>query len=137
MHPPVEDAEHLLQVLSDTRSPAALQLLGYASAAQRAAGVSRLVLHALVRFLRAPIRGKRHSRSRSRLVDLGEMGRDQELHHALHLCSGRREFTGMELKRPLVNFEGGGLHVRRAASARNGGGGSNGTTLPCRIPFSS
>jgi hypothetical protein len=49
---PVEDAEHQLQVLSD-----ALQLVGYASAAQRAAGVSRLVLHA--RFLRATIRGKR------------------------------------------------------------------------------
>jgi hypothetical protein len=46
-------------VLSDARSPAALQLLGYASAAQRAAGVSRLVLHALARFLRATIRGKR------------------------------------------------------------------------------
>jgi hypothetical protein len=56
---PVKDAEDQLQVLSDTRSPAALQLLGYASAAQRAAGVSRLVLHALVRFLRATIRGKR------------------------------------------------------------------------------
>ena len=44
---PVDDAER-----QDARSPAALQLLGYASAAQRAAGVSRLVLHALVRFLR-------------------------------------------------------------------------------------
>jgi hypothetical protein len=98
---PIDDAEHQLQVLSDARSPAALQLLGYASAAQRAAGVSRLVLHALVRFLRAPIRGKRPFAVASRLVDLGEMGRDQELHHALRLCSGRREFTGMELKRPL------------------------------------
>jgi hypothetical protein len=48
-----------LQVLSDARSPAALQLLGYASAAQRAAGVIRLALHTLVRFLRATIRGKR------------------------------------------------------------------------------
>ena len=48
----VDDAEYHLQVHSDARSPAALQLLGYASAAQRAAGVSRLVLHALVHFLR-------------------------------------------------------------------------------------
>ena len=40
----VDIAEHQLQVLSDARSPAALQVLGYASAAQRAAGVSRLVL---------------------------------------------------------------------------------------------
>jgi hypothetical protein len=38
---PVEDAEHQLQVHANARSPAALQLLGYASAAQRAAGVSR------------------------------------------------------------------------------------------------
>jgi hypothetical protein len=37
---PVDDAEHQLQVLSYARSPAALQLLGYASAAQRAAGVN-------------------------------------------------------------------------------------------------
>jgi hypothetical protein len=44
-------AEHKLQVLSDARSPAALQLLGYASAAQRAAGVSRLVPHVLLRLL--------------------------------------------------------------------------------------
>ena len=36
--------EHQLQVLSDARSPVALQLLGCASAAQRAASVSRLVL---------------------------------------------------------------------------------------------
>ena len=48
---PVDDAEHKLQVLSDARSPAALQLLGYASAAQRAAGVSRLVPHVLLRLL--------------------------------------------------------------------------------------
>ena len=47
MHLPVDDAEHQLQVLRYPRSPAALQLLGYASAAQRAAGVSRL---ALMRF---------------------------------------------------------------------------------------
>jgi IS5 family transposase len=40
---PVDEAEHKLQVLSDARSPAALQFLGYASAAQRAAGVRRLV----------------------------------------------------------------------------------------------
>ena len=46
---PVEDAEHQLQVHSNAHSPAAPQLLGYASAAQRAAGVIRLVLHALVR----------------------------------------------------------------------------------------
>ena len=32
---PVDDAEHQLQVLSDARSPAALQFVGYASAAQR------------------------------------------------------------------------------------------------------
>jgi hypothetical protein len=57
MHLPIDDAEHQLQVFPDARSPAALQLVGYASAAQRAAGVSRLVLHA--RFLRATIRGKR------------------------------------------------------------------------------
>jgi len=44
-------AEHHLQVLSDARSPAVLGLLGYASAAQRAAGVSRLVPHALLRLL--------------------------------------------------------------------------------------
>jgi hypothetical protein len=48
---PVDDAEYQLQVLSDARSPASLQLLGYASAAQRAAGVSRLVPHALLRLL--------------------------------------------------------------------------------------
>ena len=63
---PVDDAEHQLQVLSDARSPAALQLLGYASAAQRAAGVSRLVLHALVRFLRAPNSRKAAIRQESR-----------------------------------------------------------------------
>jgi len=45
-------AAYHLQVLSDARSPAALQLLGYASAAQRAAGVSRLVLHAALAALR-------------------------------------------------------------------------------------
>jgi hypothetical protein len=39
-------------VLSDARSSAALQLVGYASAAQRVAGVGRLVPHALVRLLR-------------------------------------------------------------------------------------
>ena len=38
-------------MLSDARSPAALQLLGYASAAQRAAGVRRLVPHALLWLL--------------------------------------------------------------------------------------
>ena len=38
LHLPVDDAEHQLQVLSDARSPAALQLVGYASAAQRAGG---------------------------------------------------------------------------------------------------
>ena len=48
---PVDDAEYHLQVLSDARSPAALQLLGYASTAQRAAGVSSLVPHALLRLL--------------------------------------------------------------------------------------
>ena len=47
---PVDDAEHQLQVLGDPCSSTALQLLGYTSAAQRAAGVSRLVLHALVRL---------------------------------------------------------------------------------------
>jgi hypothetical protein len=47
----IDDAEYHLQVLSDARSPAALQLLGYASAAQRVAGVSRLVPHALPRLL--------------------------------------------------------------------------------------
>jgi hypothetical protein len=51
MRLPVDDAEHQLQVLSDARSPAALQLLGYASAAQRAPGRSRLVPHALLRPL--------------------------------------------------------------------------------------
>ena len=45
---PVDDAER-----QDARSPAALQLLGYASAAQRAAGVSGIVPHALVRLLRS------------------------------------------------------------------------------------
>jgi hypothetical protein len=39
---PVDDPER-----QDARSPAALQLLGYASAAQRAAGVRCLILHAL------------------------------------------------------------------------------------------
>jgi len=53
MHRPVDDAEHQLQVLSDARSPAALQLLAYASATQRAAGVSRLVPHALLRLLQS------------------------------------------------------------------------------------
>jgi hypothetical protein len=48
---PVDDAEYQLEVLSDARSPAALQLLGYASAAQRTAGVRRLVPHALLRLL--------------------------------------------------------------------------------------
>jgi hypothetical protein len=48
---PVDDAEHQLQMLSDARSPAAMQLLGYASAAQRTAGVSRLDPHALLRLL--------------------------------------------------------------------------------------
>jgi hypothetical protein len=38
-------------VLCDSRSSASLQLLGYASAAQRAASVSRLVPHALLRLL--------------------------------------------------------------------------------------
>jgi hypothetical protein len=57
MHLPVDEAEYHLQVLSDARSPASLQLLGYASAAQRAAGVSRLVLHALVRLLRGDVGG--------------------------------------------------------------------------------
>ena len=50
---PVDDAEHHLQVLSDARSATALQLVGCASAAHRAAGVSRLVPHALVHFLRS------------------------------------------------------------------------------------
>jgi hypothetical protein len=39
LHLPVDDAEYQLQVLSDARSPAAMQLLGCASAAQRTAGV--------------------------------------------------------------------------------------------------
>jgi hypothetical protein len=52
LHLPVDAADHQLQVLADARSPAALQLLGYASAAQRAAGVSRLVPHSLLRLLR-------------------------------------------------------------------------------------
>jgi len=51
MHRPVDDAEYHRQVLSDARSPAALQLLGYASAAQCAASMSRLVPHALLRLL--------------------------------------------------------------------------------------
>jgi hypothetical protein len=34
LHLPVDDAEYQLQVLSHARFPAALQLLGYASAAQ-------------------------------------------------------------------------------------------------------
>jgi hypothetical protein len=61
---PVDDAEHQLQVLSDARSPAALQLIGYASAAQRAADASGSVLHALVRLLRPGDRlaiGERHA----------------------------------------------------------------------------
>jgi hypothetical protein len=48
---PVDEAEHKLQVLSDARSPAALQFLGYASAAQRASGVRRLVPPVLLRLL--------------------------------------------------------------------------------------
>ena len=48
---PGDDAEHQLQVLSDARSPAALQFLGYASAAQRASGVRRLVPPVLLRLL--------------------------------------------------------------------------------------
>jgi hypothetical protein len=51
MHRPVDDAEYHRQVLSDARSPAALQLLGYASAAQCAASMSRLVPHAFLRLL--------------------------------------------------------------------------------------
>ena len=47
---PVDDAEHQLQVLADARSPAAPQLLGYASTAQRAASLNRLVPHALLRL---------------------------------------------------------------------------------------
>ena len=38
---PVDDAEHQTQVLSDARVPPALQLLGYASAAQCAAGARK------------------------------------------------------------------------------------------------
>jgi hypothetical protein len=53
MHLPVDDGEHQLQVLCDPRSPALMQLLGHAGAAQRAAGMSRLVLHALIRLLRS------------------------------------------------------------------------------------
>ena len=64
------DAEHQLQVLSDARSHAALQLLGYASAAQRAAGVSGLVPHAFLRLLRpedclAVAEGDAHARRRA------------------------------------------------------------------------
>ena len=40
-------------MLSDARSPAALQFLGYARAAQRAADESGIVPHALVRLLRS------------------------------------------------------------------------------------
>jgi hypothetical protein len=40
-------------MLSDLRSLASLHLLDHASAAQRVAGVSRLVPHALVRLLRS------------------------------------------------------------------------------------
>jgi hypothetical protein len=61
---PVDDAEHQLQVLGDSCSSAALQLLGDTSAAHRAAGVSCLVLHALVRLLRPEDRlatGERHA----------------------------------------------------------------------------
>ena len=53
MHLPVDDAEHQLRVLSDGRSPTALQLVGNASAAQSAAGVSRLVPHTLLRLLQS------------------------------------------------------------------------------------
>src|ERR1700730_5435339 len=55
---PVDDAER-----QDARSPAALQLLGYASAAQRTAGVSRLVPHALLRLLRPKDRSRRTPRA--------------------------------------------------------------------------
>jgi hypothetical protein len=52
MHLPIDDAEHQLQVFPDARSPAALQLVGYASAAQRAADESGLVPHGLGRLVR-------------------------------------------------------------------------------------
>jgi hypothetical protein len=52
MHLPIDDAEHQLQVFPDARSPAALQLVGYASTAQRTADESGLVPHGLGRLLR-------------------------------------------------------------------------------------
>jgi hypothetical protein len=64
MHLPVDDAEHQLHVLLSARSPAALQLIGHASAAQRAASGSRLIPHALLRLLQPEDRlalGERHA----------------------------------------------------------------------------
>jgi hypothetical protein len=57
-------------VLSVARSPVALQLLGYASAAQHAAGVSRLVPHALLRLLQPEDSLARATRTPSRTVRL-------------------------------------------------------------------
>jgi hypothetical protein len=47
----VDDVEYELQVLRDRRFPVTLKLLGHASAAQRAAGVRRLIPRSPVRFL--------------------------------------------------------------------------------------
>ena len=71
-------------MLSDARSPAALQLVGYASAAQRAAGVSRLVPHALLRLLQPEDR-----------LALGE-GAPHPLRDRIRLFAREREDVGQE-----------------------------------------
>ena len=82
---PVDDPER-----QDARSPAALQLLGYASAAQRAAGVSRLVPHALLRLLQPEDR-----------LALGE-GDPHRLPDRVRLFARERENVGQESVDALV-----------------------------------
>jgi hypothetical protein len=68
----------------DARSPAALQFLGCASAAQRAADASGVVPHALVRFLRPEDR-----------LAVGE-GDAHTLADRVHVFPGERENVGQE-----------------------------------------
>ena len=91
----MKHAEHPLQVLGDPCSSAALQLLGYTSAAQRAAGVSCLVLHALVRLLRPEDRlatGERHAYPRADRVRVftreGEDVGQEEFNALVHRVFG-------------------------------------------------
>ena len=53
MHLPVDDVSTNFKCSAIPRSPALMHLLDHTSAAQGAAGVSRLLLHAFVHLLRA------------------------------------------------------------------------------------